>query len=179
VAIVVNQNRSPRRPTTTSGTTRSPPARERGEKANDPKATGPVPGRPTSSRTTACADSRRQARSASANRSAPAVWMRIVSPQPTRPSPRRSQASGPERGSNPSNGPGSVRGTVRVTNGAAAGAVVIADQRKGGRSRRRSGVGVHGASGVWAWPQSAGAGRQGRGTVDAWLDRWLDAWLDP
>ena len=51
--------------------TRTPPARDDPAKANDPKATGPVPGSPTSSRTTACPASSRQAAPAAANRSAP------------------------------------------------------------------------------------------------------------
>ncbi len=65
---VVTHQRPPRVPTTISGTTRTPPAGDPAEKAKDPNATGPVPGSPTSSRTTACRVSSAQARPASANR---------------------------------------------------------------------------------------------------------------
>ena len=50
--IVVTQVRSPRRPTTTSGTT-STLSPGSSAKANEPKQTRPVPGSATSSRTTA------------------------------------------------------------------------------------------------------------------------------
>ena len=77
VVIVVSHERPPRRPTTTFGTTITPPAAEPSSNANDPNATGPVPGSWTSSRTIARARTSCQARSASATRSrcpAPARW---------------------------------------------------------------------------------------------------------
>ena len=43
---VVTQVRPSRRPTTTSGSTSTPPAAEAGEKEKEPNATAPVPGRP-------------------------------------------------------------------------------------------------------------------------------------
>ena len=61
--IVVSHHRPPRRPTTTSGTTSVAPAgRRRRRTTIDPNATGPVPGSPTSSRTTACATTSRHHR---------------------------------------------------------------------------------------------------------------------
>src|SRR3954452_5181290 len=114
-ATVVTHQRPARCPTTTSGTTSTPPAGERGENANEPKATGPVPGRPTSSRTAACRVNSAQAAPASAKRSSPEVRTVAALPQPMSPSPRRTQARAAERGSRPSSGPGSVRGTVRAT----------------------------------------------------------------
>ena len=119
LVTVVTHQRPPRAPTTTSGTTSTPPAAERGEKANEPKATGPVPGSPTSSRTTACRFSSAQANSASSKRVGPSVSIRAALPQPTRPSPRRTQASAPARGRSDSSGPGSASGTVRATKGRA------------------------------------------------------------
>ena len=53
----------------------------------------PVPGTPTSSRTTAAAVVARHQSAASANRSAPDVRHSAATPQATRPSPRRTQAS--------------------------------------------------------------------------------------
>ncbi len=72
-SMVVSHASSPRRPTTTRGTTSVPPAGESSANANEPNATGPVPGSRTSSRTTACAVACAHAASASANRSTPAV----------------------------------------------------------------------------------------------------------
>ena len=62
--IVVSHHRPPRRPTTTSGTTSVAPLAESAANEIDPKATGPVPGSRTSSRTTACATTSRHHRSA-------------------------------------------------------------------------------------------------------------------
>ena len=90
---VVSQVRSPRRPTITSGTTR---IELPGSSANAkvPKQTSPVPGSSTSSRTTAWEVVSDHHLAASANRVAPVVWISAARPQPTSPSPRRSQVTG-------------------------------------------------------------------------------------
>ena len=132
--IVVSHQSPPRWPTRTSGITSAPPDEEWGEKANEPKATGPVPGRRTSSRITEWATTCDQARSAAAKRSGPEVLTRIASPQATKPSLRRTQARAARAGKRSSSGPGSGSGTVRATRGRVAGAfgigMVIAVQGK-------------------------------------------------
>ena len=90
---VVTQATSPRRPTITCGTlsTEFPGS---SAKAKVPNATGPVPGSPTSSRTTARETVSVHHLSASANRVGPLVRMRAAIPQPTSPTPARSQQTG-------------------------------------------------------------------------------------
>src|SRR5690606_13384134 len=117
------------------------------EKEKEPKATGPVPGSRTSSRTTIAAAVVRHQVSASAIRVSPRVSTRAATPQPTRPSPRRTQltvlaASG--RGRRSRRSPGSGIGTVRASSGeragSPAGAVDIAVILRSARSAVQSDV---------------------------------------
>ena len=91
--MVVSQVTPPRRPTTTRGTT-STESPGSSAKAKVPKQTRPVPGSPTSSRTTARLVVSVHHLSASAKRVVPRVRSSAATPQPTMPSPRRSQATG-------------------------------------------------------------------------------------
>lgn len=65
------------------------PAGELAAYAKDPNATGPLPGTPTSSRTTAAADTASHQRRNVANRFSPYAVELATRPQPTIPSPRR------------------------------------------------------------------------------------------
>ena len=104
-----------RRPSITWGRMRTDPS-EVGSKVKLPKATGPQPGAPTRSSTCAPSSRARSHLSAAVKRSWPAGTVtRATSPQPTRPSPRRIQASVPGPGSWPTRSPGSATGTVRTT----------------------------------------------------------------
>src|SRR5665647_1734526 len=85
--IVVIHHREPRLPTRTSGTTSIAPAGESAENENEPNATGPVPGRCTSLRTTAWSTTDRHQACASAKRPAPLA--RSSRAGPSRPVPRR------------------------------------------------------------------------------------------
>ncbi len=119
VAVVVTHQRPPRCPTTTAGTASTLPG-EPASKVKDPNATGPVPGRSTSSRTTAPDTVSAHHRCACAKRSPPRDSNRAASPHPTSPSPRRTQETHGSSGSRSSSGPGSSTATVRTTSGAAA-----------------------------------------------------------
>ena len=140
---VVSQAAPPRTPTTTSGTTSVAPAGEEAAYEMEPNAIGPVPGRRTSSRTTACAMRPDHHWSSSAIRSGPDAVRLAARPHPTTPSPRRTQehrSRAPRAGSSASSAVPSSRGrgTVRETRGAAeatgslgrspAGSEVIAQQ---------------------------------------------------
>lgn len=125
---VVTHQRPPRCPMTTSGRV-STDRPGRPSNANEPNATGPHPGSPTSSRTTAPSTRRFHHRSAASIRSGPVDSNVAARPHPTMPSPRRTQASGACSGSNSSSGPGSAIAAVRTTSGAAAGSVVTVRQR--------------------------------------------------
>ena len=72
--MLVTQAASPRRPTTTAGTTST--ERASSVNPNEPNATAPVPGACTSSRTTACAARSRHQAWASAKRSGPVTSKR-------------------------------------------------------------------------------------------------------
>ncbi len=89
---VVSQATSPRRPTRTSGTTNveSPGS---SAKPRLPKQTSPEPGSSTSLLTSARAVVSDHHLSASAKRVGPDVRTSAATPQPTSPSPRRSQAT--------------------------------------------------------------------------------------
>ncbi len=121
---VVSHATPPRKPTTTSGTTRVAPAGEWAAYETEPKAIGPVPGRSTSSRTTAFSTSPDHQDSSSDIRFGPDVVWLAARPQPTTPSPRRTQehtSRAAARGTRarraaPSSG---SSGTVRETRGAA------------------------------------------------------------
>ena len=120
-AMVVSHHVRPRRPTSTSGTTRAAPLGESAEKEMDPNATGPVPGRSTSSRTTACATTSRHQRWACSNRYSPCASKDSARPQPTSPEPPRTQdrtSVAATSGTSASRGPGSSIATVRATTGA-------------------------------------------------------------
>ena len=85
--MVVSQERPEPRPSTAAGTTRTEPS-EVGSKVKLPNATGPQPGRPTSSVTSAPSNSSISHFSPAVNRSSPAGMLtRAASPQPTSPSP--------------------------------------------------------------------------------------------
>src|SRR5258708_33367795 len=91
--MVVSQLRPALRPSSTAGTTSTEPS-DVGSKVKLPNATGPEPGTPTSSQTSALSNSSRSHFSPAANRSCPAVSVTFATvPQPTMPSPRRTQAS--------------------------------------------------------------------------------------
>ena len=127
VETVVTHATSPRRPTTTSGTTsmESP-----GSSANArvPKQTRPLPGSSTSSRTTARAVVSDHHLSASANRvgAAPCACSRRR-PSPTSPSPRRSQATDSCSGS-------------RSTSASKASVATVVVRTTSGRSRSSAGA---------------------------------------
>ena len=113
--MVVSQERPGPRPSTAVGTTRTEPS-EAGSKVKLPNATGPQPGRPTSSRTSAPSNSSISHFSPAVNRSSPAgMLIRAASPQPTSPSPRRIQDTDPGCGRRATRSPGSSTGTVRTT----------------------------------------------------------------
>lgn len=71
VVVVVTHHWSPRRPMTTEGTTSVAPEGESAAYEIAPKATGPVPGRSTSSRTTADPETCCHHDSSAANRDSP------------------------------------------------------------------------------------------------------------
>ena len=133
--MVTHQTPS-RQPTTTSGTTRTPGSAESSEKGNEPKTTGPVPGRRTSSRTTACALTSRPPLVGSAKRSGPDTVRRAAWPQPTSPSRWRTHetrsAGRRGGGSKASRGPGSAIARVRTTSGDPTGAGPGAGRAPGG-----------------------------------------------
>ncbi len=122
--ITVIQDRPPRVPTTTCGTT-STLSPGSSAKAKLARQTRPLPGSSTSSRTTADAVTARHQSAASEKRSAPSVRHWAATPQATMPSPRRSQAIGSAAGSR----------SIRVA-GREAGATstVRATRRPGGAS---------------------------------------------
>ena len=109
---VVSHQTPSRTPTTASGTisVERPVAPSN---ANDPKATGPHPGSPTSSTTRRRGSARHHA-SARPNGSGPVRSSRAAVPQPTRPSPPVTQARPPCSGSRSSSAPGAPMGTVRT-----------------------------------------------------------------
>ena len=112
--IVVSQAWPSRRPTTMRGITSTEPS-DVGSKVKLPNATGPEPGTPTSSLTSALSNSSRSHFSPAANRSCPAVSVTFATvPQPTMPSPRRIQASACGPGSVAMRSPGSGMATVRT-----------------------------------------------------------------
>jgi hypothetical protein len=123
--VVIHQS-SPRCPTTTSGTT-STDEPVAGSKANEPNATRPVPGRRTSSVTTARPTSASHQACASRKRPGPVSSSRAASPQPTRPWPSCTQASAPASGSSSSSARPPVdaasRRTVDTVSNESAGAV--------------------------------------------------------
>src|SRR4051812_34895917 len=119
--MVVSHHRPPRRPTTTSGTTSVAPAVDPAENETDPKATGPVPGSRTSSRTTACATTSSHHRPAWTKRSSPSASNVRARPQPTSPDPPRTHdttSTASVAGRSDRSGPGSSTATVRATRGA-------------------------------------------------------------
>ncbi len=110
--MVVSQARPSRRPIRAAGTTSTEPS-QAGSKVKLPNATGPEPGTPTSSVTIALSNSSRSHISPAANRSVPAGRVsRAASPQPTSPSPPRSQATTSGCGRQATRSPGSSAGTV-------------------------------------------------------------------
>ena len=103
-----------RRPTTTCGTTTIDEP-DSGSKENEPKATGPVPGMLTVSSTSSEAHRVDHQRCVRLKRSLPRTSSRAATPQPIRPSPSRTQATGSACGSRASSSTGSAIGRV-VTN---------------------------------------------------------------
>src|SRR5690606_28982284 len=90
-SMLVTQARPSRCPATTRGTTRPPPSAESEEKANEPKATNPVPGRPTSSTTSAPDTTSCHHREATSKRSGPADILAAARPHPISPLASRTQ----------------------------------------------------------------------------------------
>ena len=144
----------------TSGTTSVAPAADSAAYDMEPKATGPVPGTRTSSRTTAVATTRRHHSCAAAKRSGPCAVSSSARPQPTRPSPRRTQLEtwrgSSTGGRSASRSPGESRATVRATSGVprgraarpGSGRVVMSRaslRRARPRVCRRAGIGEDGA----------------------------------
>jgi hypothetical protein len=112
--IVVSHACPERRPSTAAGTIRTEPSQVE-SKVKLPNATGPEPGMTTWSSIVARSNSSRSHFSAAVNRSSPAgSVIRAASPQPTSPSPWRTQASAAGPGSLPTRPPGSATGTVRT-----------------------------------------------------------------
>ena len=114
--MTVSQELSPRVPRTYRGTMSTPPVGEASAKANEPKATRPDPRIPTSSRTTAWAQTSAHHARAAANRAAPRTSKRATSPQATMPSPRRTQEI-PGTGKAAIRSPGSGIASVLITHG--------------------------------------------------------------
>ena len=112
--IVVSHACPDRRPSTAPGTTRTEPSQVE-SKVKLPNATGPEPGMATWSSIVARSNSSRSHFSPAVNLSSPAgSVIRAASPQPTSPSPWRTQASAAGPGSLPTRPPGSATGTVRT-----------------------------------------------------------------
>ena len=112
--VVVSQAAPSRRPTTTSGTTNTDvPAA--GSKAMLANTTGPEPGTPARSSTSSPALWASHHAAASARACGPLTSSRAASPQPTRPSPRRTQDRAPAGGSRSSRAGVSSSGVVVTT----------------------------------------------------------------
>ncbi len=112
---VVSQAVRPQRPSTVLGTTSTEPS-DAGSNVKLPKATCPVPGAFTSSVTCAASNTSRSHFSPATNLSCPAGSVIFAAvPQPTRPSPRRTQARASGSGSLAIRSPGSATGMVRTT----------------------------------------------------------------
>jgi hypothetical protein len=101
--LTVTQVWPSRRPTTTSGTTNTD-VDAAGSKAMEAKTTGPEPGTPSGSSVRVRAQRSAHQAAASARARGPVTSSRSASPQPTRPSPRRTQARAPSAGSRVSSG---------------------------------------------------------------------------
>src|SRR3954464_10161229 len=135
----VSQVRPARRPTTTCGTvsTESP-----GSSANakEPKQTSPEPGSLTSSRMSARGTVSVHHLSASENRVMPPGRISAATPQPTRPSSRRSQVTASSAGSSERRGSSSSISVVRPDRpgdpGVAAGLVTVGKRTRRDRAIR-------------------------------------------
>src|SRR6185437_12389320 len=113
--IVVSHDRPSLRASTTLGMTRTEPS-DVGSNVKLPNATGPDPGTRTSSLTRALSNCSRSHFSPAVNLSWPAGRVIVAAvPQPTRPSPRLTQASACGCGSRLIRSPGSGTATVLTT----------------------------------------------------------------